>query len=225
MGNINLQFIEEVKNGDGKAFEVVRKLCYSTVYDYAKDNDISQDLVSEALEKIIKAIKRYNPKSGRGTIESNFRRWIKRICVNIWLDYRERKKREITFSELACALNISDDDRAVIEKNFSSLEELLNMKVYQRFPCTNNPEWNMAVREVISVFGRIRDSRKRVAVVLKYFYGMTTKEISVLMKENFDSIQTTIHRCRKELKNEFIEKGIDAAYLDSDYWRKNVVLH
>ncbi len=219
MGKIDLQFIEEIGKGDEKALDHVRKLCYSHINPYTQDDDISKELVDAAIEKIIKALKRYNPKGGKGTIESNFRKWLKRIAINTWLDYREKRKREIAFSELSNMLGITEEDSEFIENDFRSLDDLLSMKVYERYSHRHNPLWNVAVKEVINVFNKIENSRKRIAVILKYVYGMKTTEIALIMRENFDAIQTTIHRSRKELRKEFESKGIDKDYLNPGSWR------
>lgn len=219
MGRLDLEFIDKVKIGEADALEHIRKLCYSHIYAYTKDNDITKELVAQVMEKIVKSIKRYKPQKGKGNIEGNFKKWLNRISRNVWLDYRERKKREITFSELANTLGISDEDSELLENNFERLEDMLSLKIYQSLPHRNNPEWTLARKEVFGFFSNFSDSRKKVALILKFIYGMTTKQVAEIMNENFDSIQTTIHRSKKELKNQFIARGIDADYLNPVSWR------
>lgn len=212
--------MQNLEHGDEKSFDRVKKLCYSCINSYTKDHESTEALVPLAFDKIVDALAKYDPDKGKGSIEANFKKWVKKIAFNTYLDYRERKKREITFTELANALGLDEADRHVIEGNATSLEQLLSREAYNRYPARDNPLWNIAVKEVIDVIHSMEDGRKRIALMLKFVYGLTTAEIADVMKENFDSIQSVIHRAAKELRETFLEKGIDANYLDPDSWRE-----
>jgi len=219
---IDLQFMEKIVQGDAEAFQFLKRLCYSCINSYTKDHDITEELVPLAVDKALDGLPNYRPLKGKGTIEANFKKWVKTIAYHVYLDHRERRKREITFSELANAMGLDDNDRQVMEADPESLAQMLGMEAYNRYPSRDNPLWDMAVKEVIDVIHGVEDVRKKTALLLKFIYGMTTAEIAEIMRENFDSIQTVIHRSTKELRSIFIKKGIDADYLDPGAWREKL---
>jgi len=219
MTTIDQNFMQHLDKGEKEAFDRVKKLCYSCINSYTRDHDVTEELVPLAFDKIVDALAQYNPEKGKGSIEANFKKWIRTIAFNAYLDYRERKKREVTFSELATAMGLDEQDRELVESDAESLDNLLSMEAYKRYPSRDNPLWNLAVKEVIGVMNSVEDSRKKKALLLKFVYGLTTEEIADVMKENFDSIQSVIHRATKELRNKLLDKGIDADYLDPVSWR------
>ena len=220
MSTIDQNFMQNLDQGEQQAFERVKKLCYSSINFYTKNRETTEELASIALDKVVDTIHGYNPTKGNGSIEANFKKWVKKIAYNTYLDYRERKKREVTFTELAAALGLDAADRDVIESGSESLDKVLSLEAYNRYPSRDNPLWNIAVKEVLDVMNGVEDGRKRIALLLKFVYGFTTIEIADVMKENFDSIQSVIHRATKELRARFEEKGIDANYLDPGSWKE-----
>ncbi|MBI5847161.1 MAG: RNA polymerase sigma factor [Nitrospirae bacterium] len=216
MSEIDTNFLESLKKGEEKAYLRTRKWCYSYFYDYVKNDEDTKDLVSVSIEKIRKGLSTFNSSKGKGNIESNFRSWIKTINRNTYLDYRDRKKRELSFSELSAALGFDDEDSSLMEKNTGSLIDMLSSNAYDNYSFKDNPLWNIAVKEVIAVIGSVKEPRKKIALILKFIYGFKTNEIAEIMSENFDSIQSVLHRSTLELRELYIKKGIEADYLDPD---------
>ncbi|MCI4667715.1 MAG: RNA polymerase sigma factor [Bacteroidia bacterium] len=87
-------------------FETMTFVCYR----YAKDKEIAHDLVHEGFIKVFKNIHSFKNK---GSLEG----WIRRVMVNVCLDYLRREKRfvgEVPISEAA--------DSAIDENAINNLE-------------------------------------------------------------------------------------------------------
>lgn len=207
---VDLKFIEELKNKDDKAWEHVRKLCYSISYRYAQDKNITDDIVHDAIENIINNLHRFSPEKGKGSVDANFKNWIKRIVKNIYLNFRKKKQREMSEKEFEMAMGLKEGDSNGID-NCLSLDTC--------FAIDTNPLRNIAVKEVLDIFGEIKDIRKRTILILNIIYGHTTKEVADIRNENFDAVQTIMHRGRNELMDLFKRKGIDVNYLDPNEWK------
>lgn len=225
MSKFDLFFIEALKNDEEKAYERLRLYSYRHAFDFLKNREDAEDIAADAVIRIRDAIKKYRPSKGKGNIESNFKAWIKRIVVNAYLDFREKMKRDATFEMLAGALDLEDDDREALGSGSRKMDDMMSMEVYAGYPSKNNPQWSLAARDVIEATKKLKTPKKRVALLLMYLYGFTEKEISEVMRENFDSIQTVIQRARKEMKAIYERHGIDAAYLSPESWRIKNLIH
>lgn len=226
MLKVDSEYIEALRNDDEKAYERLRLFSYKRVFNYIRNHEDAEDIASDVLIQIRQSIKKkYKPSKGKGTIESNFKAWIKEIIFNKYLDFRKRQQREATLDQLSGALNLTDDDRDVIEKDFNSIDKMLSIKAYDSYPFRHNPQWSLAAQEVIEATKKLNNPKKRIALLLMYLCGFTEEEISELMKENFHAIQTVIHRARKEMKTIFEKYGIDAEYLLPESWRIKNLIH
>jgi RNA polymerase sigma factor (sigma-70 family) len=225
MPRFDLDFIEALKSDDEKAYERVRIFSYKHALLYIKNREDAEDIASDAVISIRNSIKKYKPSKGKGTIENNFKGWVKKIVLNAYLDLREQKKRDATFEMLSGALNLGDDEREALENGSRQIDERLSLEVYAGYPFKNNPEWSLAARDVIEATKKLKTPKKRIAILLKYLYNFKTHEIANLMGENFDAIQTVIHRTRAEMLAIYKEHGIDADYLAPESWRIKHLLH
>lgn len=218
MPSIDLKFIEDLKNGEDKAWKQVRRLCYRKIYSYTQDHQITDDLVQDSIGKIIKALPDYSPKKGKSTVDANFKNWVGEIAYNTYLNYREKKQREVTFKELETALGLDKSDGLLIEEDTESLSDLLSLSMHYTFSPKTNPLLDSAIDEVFSVIRGMKDVRGRLAVILKFFYGMKINEIADILRENVDTINNVIYRGKDAIKKMFIEKGIDVGYLEPSDW-------
>mgnify|MGYP000689970165 CR=1 FL=1 len=227
MVKIDLKFIEKLKEWDEGALNCVRSLCVKNIFPYVNDQGIAEQIAETAFDKIVDAIPTYDPEKGRGTVSSNFMKWLKTITYNTFLDIRAEDARKLSFEALANSMGFDDSDGELIAAEFESLEQLIrsSVKAYGRNDFANDPQMYTAVREVVGVFHKVEKSRERIALILKYIYGLKTEEIADVMGENFDAIQTAIYRSRDDLRNLFTEIGIDSNYLAPESWRIKHITH
>jgi len=225
MPKFDLSFIEALKSDDERAYEKLRLFAYKRAFDYLKTHEDADDVASDALMSIRDSIKKYRPSKGRGSVESNFKAWVKKIIFNAYLDLREARKREASFEMLACALDLGDDGGKATEGDYKGVDAMLSMEVYEAYPFKHNPQWALAAAEVIESTKKLKNPKKRLAFLLMYLCGFTEREISELMKENFHSIQTVIQRARKEMKVICEKQGIDVSYLSPESWRIKNFIH
>lgn len=225
MNKIDHNFIEALKKDEDKAWESVYRYCYKHALHYIKHPQEAEDIASKACVSIKNKIGDYKPEKGKGNLESNFKAYARKIVFNSYLDLREERQREATFDLLSNALGLDNTDRELIESSAENMDRLLSLKAYEDSTDRNNPEWNLAAKEVLEMVNLIKEPRKRIALLLKYLYDYKTHEIANLMKENFDSIQTLIHRTRAEMKTIYEGEGIDQGYLAPETWRIGHLIH
>lgn len=80
------------KSGNEEAFEVLvtrhKARIYTTIILIVKDPEVAQDLMQEALIKVVKTIK-----SGKYNEEGKYLPWVTRIAHNLAIDHFRREKR------------------------------------------------------------------------------------------------------------------------------------
>jgi RNA polymerase sigma factor (sigma-70 family) len=219
MARFDTTFIDALKNDEAKAYERLQLFSYRYAFEYLRNKEDAEDIAADAVIRIRKAIKRYRPSQGKGGVEANFKAWLRKIIFRAYLDFREKKQREVTLDVLVNAMNLGGEDREAIEGDFESIDTMFGLKAYESHPFKGNPEWTLALIEVFGVVRKLKEPRKRIALLLKYLYNFKTHEIASLMGENFDAIQTVIHRTRAEMMAIYQEHGIDADYLSPESWR------
>lgn len=218
MVKIDFAFIEACRDGDARAISAVKKICYSMFYGYSHDNHLAGELAGTAISKIVIALRKYDPSKGKGNVEANFVKWVRSISQNIYIDYRDHKKKEIAFSELALGMGMNEPDHQLLDDKSGSIEKLMSSEAYNKHCAENNPMLKIGIREVEAVFGEITDGRKQIALRLKFLYGLTTKEIADAMGQNFDAVQSLLFRGTKELRGLLLKRGIDSTYLTPETW-------
>jgi RNA polymerase sigma factor (sigma-70 family) len=222
MIKIDRGFIERLIRGDEESYNNLQGFAMSYISNFVPDLDDVKDIVAEARKSVVANIGKADFTGGRGSYESNFKKWFRTILYRKYLDFREKRKREITIGELSRALALGDDDKDLINSDFGTLDGILSCNVYQdRY--ADDTLWGLAVKEVASVVMSMKDGRKRVAVILKFVYQFTIEEVAEIMRLSKSTVNNIIYRARKELVRLFEEKGIDAGYLDRNDWRRRKV--
>lgn len=228
--NIDLQFICRLKDMDSEAYLETERICSDYINRYVQDNDITKhDILPDVIDKVIAALREKHNAGGEAGLrdyfqhhslpaKQNFLGWLKKICRNGFLDYSKKKSHEIGPDDLGKMMGLDESDHAYLEST-SAYEDLVQRANGRRNDVRNNPEWRIAVKEVLAVVDDIKDPRKRVAVILKYLYGMTTQEVADALHVNFDMIQTLLNRTKKAIGKKLTDKKIDRYYLDAEDWR------
>lgn len=163
----------QVRNGDldqlGLLFERYHRRLFSYFYRLTWRRDLSEDLVQNVFERILKYRESY---SGDGA----FSTWIYRIARNIHIDhYREEQR------------NGATDDFADFDRMES--DQLPPDRVGEE-----NPDLLRLKRALQQL-----DKEKRETLILSRYEGLKYREIAEVMECSESAVKVRIYRALKEL--------------------------
>ncbi len=101
----------EAKNGNLEAFDKMCRSVYVKVYHYlyyrVRNKDDAEDLTSEVMIKMVKALKKQH---------GNFIAWIYRIARNTLIDYyrKEKTKEEISYENLSQEIPAEEEPKEIL---------------------------------------------------------------------------------------------------------------
>ncbi|MCX8109916.1 MAG: hypothetical protein N3D15_01515 [Syntrophorhabdaceae bacterium] len=216
-----MDFIEAAKKRDNNVWGQIMEVCRGAARKYIKtDNEAIEEIVSMSTAKLMEQIDIYEPERGRGNIEANFIQWINNTTEFEITHWREKNKkmeeRYISIEDLAWTFgHAHDDDMDLSEAG----ENIISHITYREGEGhNNNPEFQLALKEVIDVIIGFGDIHIQKTNIHHYIYGRTTKEIAVILGEKESTVNNWIHRNKEAIKRRLREKGIDTTYLDRDKW-------
>ena len=218
---IDKGFIERLRKGGEAEAEAARAILYSRIFLYVQDRDIAEDITHKVIEKMLrKKWRDFRPQKGKGNVAANFRAWLKEVGRNAFLDYRRKRSREMTLSELSLAMGLDTNDLKALDGDYEVLDQMLSMEVFRRNPLKDNPLWKIDADKVIEAVMEVPERHKRMAFFLKFGYGFSIEETARIMKTNTDKITTDIYRTQKKVREVLLSWGFDASHLDPDTWRE-----
>lgn len=196
-------FITRLKQGNEQAWEKAQKLILSCASRFQPIGMLTpQDLAQEVFISKWRAIGRYQPAQGEGTVAQNFFGWIQRNVRNTFLTHREREKRHISISALAQATKFQQWEERITSDAAAIMEQFLRP--------ADDPERHVARRQLLALIDGLSTNRKKVAARYSYVLGCTTQETAQLMGEKVTAMNTLLMRdIKQELRQLAQERGID----------------
>ncbi|MBU0581033.1 MAG: sigma-70 family RNA polymerase sigma factor [Candidatus Margulisbacteria bacterium] len=166
--------ITQAQNGDIAAFEQLifqhQKKIYNIALQLSGNRDQAQDITQEALVKAFKAIKKF-----RGG--ASFTTWLYRIVHNTFLD--ELKKNYQKYD--AQHVSLDHDHRLTEEKVVADVAEIQMLK-----------------NDIHQALAKLPMKLKSVLVMYE-LQGFSYEEISLIQKDNLNTIKSRIVKARKLL--------------------------
>ena len=183
---IEAQFVERLKHGDGAAFETLVNErsgeIYGLLYRLTESSEEARDLTQETFLRAFQSIGHF-----RG--ESDLRTWIYRIAINQarnrWRWWR-RRRRDVTVSIDAPQPNGTASLVATLKSENG-----------------RNPETDALAHERERALRKALGSLKRVyreAVVLRDIEGFAYEEIAVALDISVGTVKSRLARGRQELR-------------------------
>ena len=172
--------IEQAKHGDNKAFDQLyeryHKLIRYIIFDIVKDDELTQDLLSNTFIKAFsKLISYVNPIS--------FEAWLKTIAVNTTIDH----------------IRATND----LCKNFSIDNETNTIQLEETAP---DPESDMIKTENIELLrialSRLR-SKYRNLLELRYYQGLSYDQLSVKLRIPIGTVKSDLNKAKRRLREIF----------------------
>ena len=184
------QFIERLKAGDAKAFDVLvtryTNDIFGLLFRITEDAEEAGDLTQETFLSVFKAIKSF-----RG--DADLKTWLFRIAVNKSRNrfrWWKRRKREKTFSLDATLTDSETPFHETLSGNIANPEE----KILQR-------EREKVLLNALSNLSEIF----REAVVLCDIEGLSYEEIASVLEINIGTVKSRIARGREELRKKLVD--------------------
>jgi RNA polymerase sigma-70 factor (ECF subfamily) len=184
--------IERLKKGDEAAFkEIVESsqgLVYNTALGIVQNPEDAEDVAQEVFVQLYESIRSFKGESKLST-------WLYRITVSKAMDHLRKKKRKKRF--------------AYVQSLFGANEQL----IYDP-PDFVHPGVSLDNKEKAKELFKAIDQlppKQKIAFTLNRIEGLNYQEISEIMKLTVASVESLLHRARKNLR-----KNLETYYLQNE---------
>jgi len=182
--------LERLRRGDDSAFrevvEASQGLVYNTALGIVQNQEDAEDVAQEVFVQLYESINSFKGESKLST-------WLYRITVSKAMDHLRRKKRKKRF--------------AFIQSLFGANEELIHDPPDFVHPgvALDNKEKS---RELFRAIDKL-PAKQKIAFTLNRVEGLSYQEISSIMNLSIASVESLLHRARKNLR-----KTLETFYLE-----------
>ena len=173
------EIIKEAQNGSEEAFSQIIISMECNLYKIAKMRLDCEDDINEAVQETIIQTFKSIKKINK---PYSFKTWITKVLINNCNKiYRKRKNSKI--------MQYNDNEEKIIDIEANNSIEKLN----------SNVDFFFLIKKL--------NYNERMALTLYYLEDLSTKEISIILKESESTIRNRISRARNKLK-ELINGGV-----------------
>lgn len=173
-----LRIIKRVKEGDKEAFrellEAYEKKIYGFIYSMISESYVSQDLTQETFIKVYKNLRMYDE-------TREFSPWIFGIAKNETFKYLNKSKK-------VSVVELNENVSLKGTHNENSIEGLLERRERYKEMCR-------IVNELPKKYSDI--------IILKYFSGLSYKEISTRLNIPEKKVESRLYIARKAIRKEY----------------------
>ncbi|MCK5076532.1 MAG: RNA polymerase sigma factor [Calditrichia bacterium] len=179
---VDTEIVERIINNRAGSFkELVEEHQFkviNTCFRFVNNKEDAEDIAQEVFLEIHQSISKF-----RG--DAKLSTWIYRIAVTKSLNFLRMKKRKKRMGHL---------------KRIFGFEEEMD-----KLPSTNidNPERSLEKKERLEILQKALDSiaeNQRTAIILSKYDGYSYQEIAELMDTTISSVESLIHRAKKNLE-------------------------
>ncbi len=160
--------LDQLRKGDRKALEQLydtwSPVLFGVAMRYCSNREEAEDMLHEALMKIIRSIKEFRP-----AFPGAFEAWMKRITINQCLSALRKKIDFVNIDRLADYEQLNNEEE-VADDDFPQLDENEVIRMMQKLPPGYRTILNMYVFE--------RMSHKEIAAELKISQNTSKSQLS-----------------------------------------------
>lgn len=186
------ELIERLKNGDESAFKDIvessQGLVYNTALGIVQNAEDAEDVAQEVFVQLYESIAGFKGESKLST-------WLYRVAVSKAMDHLRKKKRKKRF--------------AFVRSLFGNNDELVHDPPDFVHPGVSLDNKEKA-RELFQAVDSLPENQK-TAFTLNRIEGLSYQEISEIMNLTVASVESLLHRARKNLR-----KNLET------YYRENI---
>jgi RNA polymerase sigma factor (sigma-70 family) len=183
--------IEQLKQGNQSAFKKIvdssQGLVYNTALGIVQNMEDAEDVAQEVFVQLYESINSFKGESKLST-------WLYRITISKAMDHLRKKKRKKRF--------------AYIQSLFGANEELIHDPpdfVHPGITLDNKEK----AKELFRAIEQLPEKQK-IAFTLNRIEGLSYQEISEIMKLTVASVESLLHRARKNLR-----RILETVYLEN----------
>jgi RNA polymerase sigma-70 factor (ECF subfamily) len=176
------ELVRLAQAGDPGAFEALaerhQKKAYHIAFGFARNREEAKDLSQEAFLKAFMNLKNFDGRSG-------FYTWFYRILINVCLDQRKRRSRQVN------------------EEFTEGVENHLDPS--HPGASTSTPDSEAIARQLSRKVGAALEAlppSQRTAFILKNHQGLSIKEIAEVMETAEGTVKVHLHRAVKALRQD-----------------------
>jgi RNA polymerase sigma-70 factor (ECF subfamily) len=177
--HVEAGIIDRCKKHDRNAFvelfKMYERYLYKLCYSYAQNEQDALDLTQEVYIKVFKNISSFDAKMP-------FHPWFRTVAVNTCLNFKRTNRFD------SVSLDAKDEEGKALEE-FVAAEKNVEDEVL-------DIELGRLIRGNIEQL----KPKLRMALVLRYYEGLSYEEIAAVLKEPLGTIKTDIYRARNILK-------------------------
>jgi RNA polymerase sigma-70 factor, ECF subfamily len=181
------ELIQNVKNGDKKAFRVLveqyQQKVFTTCMGFLLNKEDAEDIAQEVFVEVYRSVDKFRQESRLST-------WLYRISVNKSLNHiKKDRKNRLMLSLENIFISGSEDERSRISK-------------------LETDEDNIEKRENALVLHNAIESlgtNQKIAFTLHKYDDLSYKEISEIMDLSLSSVESLIHRAKLNLHKKLIK--------------------
>ena len=184
--------IEQLKQGNESAFknvvEASKDLVYNTAIGIVQNPEDAEDVAQEVFVQLYESIHGFKGESKLST-------WIYRITITKSMDHLRRKKRKKRF--------------AFIQSLFGVNNEILHDP-----PDFHHPGITLDNKEKAALLFKAIDQlpgKQKIAFTLHKIEGLSYQEVSEVMNTTVSSVESLLHRAKKNL-----QQSLEKYFLDTD---------
>jgi RNA polymerase sigma-70 factor, ECF subfamily len=177
------EIINKLRLGDEKAFKQIvesyQKLVVNTCFGLVHNLEDAEDIAQDVFIEVFRSVEKFRADSKLST-------WLYRIAVNRSLNFIRDNKRRKWFR--------SFEDAA--ENKNTPWEKITNDSL-------ENPEYEFENNQRAQVLHQTVDAlpkNQRIAFTLNKYEDLSYKEISEIMNLSMSSVESLIHRAKKNLQ-------------------------
>ena len=173
------ELIKQIIDGNKSAFGIIVKkyqgMITNTCYGFLMNKEDAEDVAQETFIEAYISINSFKQNSKIST-------WLYRIAVNKSIDFLRKKKRIKRFAQLT---NVFSNDIEI--EDYGS----------------NNPQDVIESKERLAILDsaiNMLSKNQNIALRLSKFEKLSGKEISEIMNLSLSSVESLIHRAKRNLK-------------------------
>ena len=184
--------VERLKQGEASAFkEVVESaqgLVYNTALGIVQNAEDAEDVTQEVFVQLYESIRSFKG-------ESKLTTWLYRVAVSKAMDHLRKKKRKKRFG--------------FVQSLFGANEELVHDPPDFVHPGVSLDNKEKAAQLFKAI--ELLPEKQKIAFTLNRIEGLSYQEIGEIMKLSIPSVESRLHRARKNLR-----KTLESFYLENE---------
>src|SRR5699024_7927007 len=177
---VSVQLWDSLGTGDREALNALFRIYYSALFSYGVKLIADKELVKDGIQKLFLRLWRTHDSLGRAQSVENYLLYsLRRILLRNIKKHKNRLERNRTYID------------ELFSDSFLMEEIEINLDLEDR-----------KKRKLLNAINTL-NGRQKEALFLRYYHGLTNREIADVMEINVQSVRNHLHRAIKSLRSIF----------------------